>query len=172
MAALNWNYSICAETIWIFSTKISREMSWCFCWKGIKPLYWYGIYHHRGEKSSSNFIPLSEIITHSYGLHYCNNKLRNNVPPRKMWGVLLFYGRKTFLQTLQKANVSFKLGYNSKRTMKCSSKKSAKYISLYFVVGSYNTFDSCYYCSILATECIAICLYHVSLGREKLTIPK
>lgn len=122
---LNWNYSICSEAIWIFLTKTSSETSWCFCWKGIKPVYWWGIYHYR-KKSISNFIPHSEIITHSYGLCYCNNKLRNNISPRKMWDVLMFYGRKTFLQTLQKANVSFKLGYNSERTMKCSCRKSAK----------------------------------------------
>lgn len=77
-------------------------------------------------KSISNFIPHSEMITHSYGLCYCNNKLRNNISPRKMWDVLMFYGRKTFLQTLQKVNVSFKLGYNSKRTMKCICEESAK----------------------------------------------
>lgn len=145
-------------------------MSWCFCWKGIKPLYWWGIYHYR-EKSISNFILLSEIITHSYGLHYCNNKLRNNIPPRKMWDVLMFYNREMFLQTLQKANVSFKLGYNSERTMKHSCKKSAKEVGLYSLVYSYNIFDFCYCCSFCGYR-IQCNLFISCFLREKLSIPK
>lgn len=96
-------------------------MSWYCCCKGIKPFSWQTIYHYK-KKTTHNFIPNSDIITRSYGLCYCNNKLRNNISPRKMWDVLMFYGRKTFLQTLQEANAFLKLCYNSKRTMKCSCK--------------------------------------------------